>query len=474
MDRSLRENQTHEYERVLLGCALHSADVARPLLAGVAPFMFEAALLQRTWATLGRVLEGATVPVDMIDAVMHELGGEAEGPSKGDLHGYLSAVPSVANADYYAGRVREAYAWRELKQLAPPELLEKGADLEVADLAAGIEARARHLYDLAAGGADQVLRSASDYATVHQPAPVVWRDTSEDSSDVDAVLSTGEVAILASAGGLGKSTLTLEMASAAAGAIAQCRHYGKVCGLRVTPGPVALVSYEDAPARIAHRLKWTNSGAVPENVHLWPDPMPLWMGATDYGGESRAGAWWPTFWRAVRKVGARLVVIDPVSAALADASTSETGPVRAFLRALAREAAPNEDAGWEGCGVLLVAHDTKSARDAVRKGEDPGSGVVAGSAAWYDGARGVLSLMRDPKEASNDRLLECVKANYGRIGWGARLRERTVDGAFRGLEWSELLSREEMSTAKKSSTRNQKTAAGATSRTSEQPWKPVH
>ena len=102
-------------------------------------------------------------------------------------------------------------------------------------------------------------------------------------------------------------------------------------------------------------------------------------------------------WRAVREVNARLVVIDPVSAALADVSTSETGPVRAFLRGLAREVAPNEADNWAGCGVLLVAHDTKSARDATRRGEDPGAGVVAGSAAWYDGSRGVLALMRDPK-----------------------------------------------------------------------------
>ena len=114
-----------------------------------------------------------------------------------------------------------------------------------------------------------------------------------------------------------------------------------------------------------------------------------------------------------------------MSAALTDVSTTETGPVHAFLRALTREAAPDEAAGWHGCGVLLVAHDTKAARNALARGEDPGAGMVAGSAAWYDGARGVLSLMRDPL-GSDDRLPECVKANYGRTGWGARLAERTA------------------------------------------------
>ena len=65
-------------------------------------------------------------------------------------------------------------------------------------------------------------------------------------------------------------------------------------------------------------------------------------------------------------------MIDPVSAALADASTTETGPVRAFLRALTAEATA------AGAAVLLVAHDTKAARYAVARGEDPGAGVVAG------------------------------------------------------------------------------------------------
>ena len=139
-------------------------------------------------------------------------------------------------------------------------------------------------------------------------------------------------------------------------------------------------------------------------------------------------------------------------------STSEPGPVRAFLRALTREAAPTD--GWPGCGVLLVAHNTKSARDAAAKGEDPGAGIVAGSAAWYDGARGVLSLARDAM--SDDRLLECAKANYGRTGWGARLIERTDDnGAFRGLKLGARLDRHGLSEAKAAAHEAEKATAQA-------------
>ena len=76
-----------------------------------------------------------------------------------------------------------------------------------------------------------------------------------------------------------------------------------------------------------------------------------------------------------------MVVIDPASAALDSVSMNESGPVRAFMGALAREAKA------AGCGVLVVAHDTKAARNAARDGGDRGAGAVAGSATWFDAPR---------------------------------------------------------------------------------------
>ena len=320
-----------------------------------------------------------------------------------------------------------------------------GTEPETVDLALSNRARTR----------DLVLHPASDYANCPQPMPVLWRDSEDakhDAEPKDAVLSVGEISILASAGGTGKSTLTLELASAAVKAGVTGRPYGAACGLRVSPGPVALVSFEDAPPRIAHRLKWQNVGRVPSDVLLWPDPSPLWMASADRSERTKESADWPRLWDAIRIADVRLVIIDPVSAALADVSTSETSPVRAFLRALTREAAPNKDAGWTGCGVLLVAHDTKAARNALARGEDPGAGVVAGSAAWYDGVRGVLTLAHHPDQRGNDRLLECVKANYGRTGWGVRLRERTdTKGNFRGFELGTRLKTQDAVAAAKQS-----------------------
>ncbi len=256
-----------------------------------------------------------------------------------------------------------------------------------------------------------------------EPPPVLWRDA--DGQHADAVLSVGEVALLSGEGGLGKSYVTLALAVAGALAADLEQDYGTACGLRVMPGPVVLVSYEDSPARMYGRLGRMGQTAAAERLHSLPNPPPLW---TADSGTSRQADWWGDLWQYVREVGARLVIVDPASAALADADVSQTGPVRKFLRALMHEARQT------ACGVLVVSHSTKAARNALRRGDDPGAGVVAGSAAWYDGARGVLSLEEAPNNPGA-RILECVKANYGRKGWGTLLDERLTDsGVFAGLE----------------------------------------
>ena len=260
------------------------------------------------------------------------------------------------------------------------------------------------------------------FRNVPQPDPVLWRDADGRGG---AVLSVGEIALLSGEGGQGKSYLTLAVAVAGALAADVDRPHGAACGLRVAPGPAVLVSYEDSPARVYGRLVSLGQTAAQNALHVVEYPAPLWE--TDRTGASKRADWWADLWAYVGDVGARLVVIDPASAALADVSTGESGPVRAFLRGLAVEA---EQAG---AGVLVVTHSTKAARNAARAGDDPGAGIVAGSAAWFDGARGVLTLTALPDNPTA-RVLECVKANYGRRGWGAVLHETHTDGGdFAGL-----------------------------------------
>ena len=79
-DRTLTPNQTAEYERALLACALQNADTARELLALVQAPMIADAGLSRAWSALRRVLAAETGPVYLTAAVAGELVGEGGDP----------------------------------------------------------------------------------------------------------------------------------------------------------------------------------------------------------------------------------------------------------------------------------------------------------------------------------------------------------------------------------------------------------
>ena len=118
-------------ERALLACALAGGpDAARELLRTVRAPMLADPGLARTWSALRRVLEAATGPVvggklrapDLVDAVATAMGGQADAPSRVDLHALAAtAAPEAAAASrrvpdaavYYARRVADAYARRE-------------------------------------------------------------------------------------------------------------------------------------------------------------------------------------------------------------------------------------------------------------------------------------------------------------------------------------------------------------------------
>ena len=267
----------------------------------------------------------------------------------------------------------------------------------------------------------ELLKTASDVFNLEQPAPVLWRepDPGEVDGKVDAVLSVGEVAILASKGGFGKSLLTLALAVEAAIAAEDGREYGNACGLRVKAGGGVLVSYEDSPARIGNRLRWFTKTA-PEGLHLWANPEPLFQTDPENRGAVTKCAAWEQLWTEIKAVRPALVIIDPVSAALADADTSQTGPARTFIRELSQEAAIAD------CGVLLVAHDTKSARNQAMAGQDPGAG----------GRRRFRGLVRrrprraDPGAGPDHKGRTAAGRHQGEL-WPDRMGS-AADGAVRG------------------------------------------
>ena len=277
------------------------------------------------------------------------------------------------------------------------------------------------------------------------PAPVLWRDRDascdERGAPAHAVVSEGEVAVLAGAGKGGKSYVTLALGVAAAAAEREGRPYGSVCGLRVRAGRIAVLSYEDAARRIDQRVE--SMGGERDDVWVVRRPAPV------YGYDRRSGRWgrtraWRGVWAKLRAVAPDIVavVVDTGPKAMGG-ETNDPGAVIGFLHALELEAQEM------GVAALVLAHDTKAGRDAARSGAELDAGVVAGSGQWHDSPRGLLHLA---KMGGGDapRLLECVKASYGPDGWGARLQVRFgPTGRYAGPELADRLDEEELRQARR-------------------------
>ena len=278
-----------------------------------------------------------------------------------------------------------------------------------------------------------VVRCSDEWRNQPPARPVIWRDHAQYP---DAVLSSGEVAILSGAGKSGKSYVALALAVAAAQAEAFERDFGKACGLRVAARPVVILSYEDAPKRIDERAANMDTSA---SVRLIPDPPQLFRvdPNTRQWGHSPD---WPLVWAAIREAAPGLVVIDTGPKAMGG-ETNDGGAVIAFLQAIESEAHRG------GFGVLLTAHDTKAHRNQVKGGEAPDAGAIAGSGQWHDSPRGVLYLSKHgPGDAP--RILEAIKCSYGRDGWGASLipdyRDRENKKDYRGLSLDQHLDRDQV------------------------------
>ena len=357
---------------------------------------------------------------------------------------WLEKLKAKTSDDHDAGTVVKSLRGVILNDLhpdpSPPHVVDPKHELET--LRKDIEALKGLPEDGAPVAAETLLGGrrtslVSDLRDAASPDRILWR---ENGSEDEAILSVGEICLLSGAGGLGKSSVVLALAHAAA------TGGGAACGMGVLHGPVMLSSFEDSHLRLARRLRWFAGGAAVPDLYTWPDPAPLFApGPTAKDGRRvfEVGTEWVRFWSSVRRHGCRLVVIDPATVALVDAPLNDSGPIRQFLLHVAREAQPRDL--WVGCGVLIVTHDTKAARTQASEGGNPGAGVVAGSSAWFDGARGVLALQRQPKNPER-LVMRAAKCNYGPTGWGALLRERNGSG-FAGYQLLRPLSREELRAA---------------------------
>ena len=265
------------------------------------------------------------------------------------------------------------------------------------------------------------------------PETVLSLDLPRSDSSTDIVMRVGDVALLFSDDGAGKSLITLAWALAATLAHNQNKDHSEVCGLCVRPGPVVIINYKDRPVDLAEKVcRITAWWRIPEEfisdtLKVVVDAPVLYQiegrlqerGLTDDG---RA------LWNAIEGIHPSMVIIDSASAALGEVA-DDSSCVRGFVRDCQRQARRIN------CGVLVVIHNTKQ-----------GAGMVPGSSAWYDGAQSVLRLTKlakkqaeNPDDSEPEKwLLQCAvksnKSNYGWADWTARLLERGHGNQFSWLE----------------------------------------
>lgn len=282
-----------------------------------------------------------------------------------------------------------------------------------------------------------VVRPLADWRNAKPPAPVLWAEG--EHGVVWPLVSEGEPGVLTGPGSIGKSGVALHIALAAAEtAPREERTPAEVLGLKVRPGPAVLVAYEDSPARLNERLARMGRKCAPPDLHVMDEPGPLRVGDPDRRGETKPGPSWAPLVAACERLKPSLVVLDPAAEVLTDVPASEATAVRALYRELCR--LPGDP------GVLIIAHDTKAARNEARGGGDPGAGAVAGSSAWFDRARAVAYLRRLDEDR---RILEAIKANHGPDGWGLELdADKDDKGRFRQWKLTAALSRAELAEIK--------------------------
>jgi hypothetical protein len=365
-------------ERSVLGAILIDNDafnVAASLLDGRA-FFRDAH--RRTWAALTR-LQRRGIALDLV-ALKEELEragdlDEVGGPAY--IAGLVDGVPRSTNVEFYAGIVRDKSRDRDFLGVLTRAAHAVHTDADVSDL---VDRTARECEAIAAGRSsergDPIVITVSNVA----PEAIQWLWPGR--------LAFRKLTILAGNPGLGKSMIALDVAARASSG-------RPLPGGSPALGPidVLIIAAEDGIADTI-RPRLDQLGADVARVHVLRARVhgdreaPITLGHVD------------TIGAAVDQVGARVVIIDPLSAYLGDTDSHRDAEVRGLMTPIA------ELAERKGVAVIGVMHLSKTAgRSAIHR--------ASGSVAFVAQARFALAVIADPQNRER-RYLAPMKCNLAK------------------------------------------------------------
>ena len=239
---------------------------------------------------------------------------------------------------------------------------------------------------------------------------------------IPGLLIRGTVTMLNGDGGVGKSLLVQQLATA----MATARPF---LGIEAPPRPVKSLAVfcEDDFGELHFRQARINAhyGCGMDDLQAMTllSRVGLENGLMTFERRTDEGATTPFYHQLehmIRESGAELIVIDTAADSFIGNENIRT-QVRQFVGALRRLAKINDG------GVILNAHPSLT-------GLNSGSGL-SGSTAWHNTVRGRLYLTKptttegEADESTDQRVLKLMKSNYGRAGeaesvWRDRLRAR--------------------------------------------------
>lgn len=222
----------------------------------------------------------------------------------------------------------------------------------------------------------------------------------------ESMMPVGNVSILNSDGGVGKTQLTLQWAMAGA--------TGRpFLGQLTQQGPALFVSAEDGIADLAHRIAAIRSSVTSNgffemtddmcrNFRFWePEAPELWVNDRD-NVAGKPGPMWDQLERRIVQYGAKHLFLDNVSI-MFQGNPNDSTQVYAFVRRLRAMAERH------GCSILMLAH--VSANSAV----GTSTKNYFGSTAWNNAVRSRFFMKKVPAQGSNPEhiLLVHEKTNHG-------------------------------------------------------------